>query len=70
LESLLGSPIGRSLAPSPVPISTIASLAPLVSLLPPPSQEPIYSSIPNPFLKIQLNSNSNPLSNEPLLEEE
>jgi hypothetical protein len=38
LESLLGSPITRSLAPSPVPRSTIASLAPLLSPVPPPSQ--------------------------------
>jgi hypothetical protein len=43
-ESPLGSPITRSLAPSPVPRSTIASLAPLVSLEPPPS-------IPVPFVE-------------------
>ena len=60
-ESPLGSPITRSLAPSPVPRSTIASLAPLVSLVPPPS-------IPDPFLETQLYSN--PLSKEPLPKEE
>jgi hypothetical protein len=49
--------------------------------VPPPSQEPIYSSIPDPFLEIQLDSsipdpfletqpNSNVLSEEPLPEEE
>ena len=75
-ESPLGSPITRSLAPSPVPVprSTAVSPAPPVSPVPPPSipdpflETQLNSSIPDPFLETQ--PYSNPLSEEPFPEEE